>query len=136
MQKKPLLFSESFQGLKARWTLLFWSALIIGFIQLLDEAWWLLTNKWFWFSVLALVVIGGGYNAYKLNQRKTRTVTFGVDEAVATIMDDLRVECDLPSRSEVLRKAIQLLVVVSNSQQQGESIIIRKPDGSEVEILL
>lgn len=54
--------------------------------------------------------------------------TFNVDEKMVKVLEDLRIHYHASSRAEVLRKAVALLKIASESEAEGGSIIVRKDD--------
>lgn len=69
-KKRPYPFDGSLRSV-AFWLGFYLCALFfLGILLNLDHIWNCITSKTFWLSLLSIVVIGGGYNAYKLNAKK------------------------------------------------------------------
>ena len=43
---------------------------------------------------------------------------------------------DSDSMSEVIRRSVELLEILTERQQRGETLILRAPDGKETEVIL
>ncbi len=60
--------------------------------------------------------------------------TFSFDSKLVKLIDKLRAEMHAGSRSEVLRRAIKLLVLARDAEKNGAELILKK-DGNEQRII-
>ena len=57
--------------------------------------------------------------------------TFNIDDKMAQTLDDLKDHFGASSKAEVLRKAVALLKIASESEADDGSITIRKDDADQ-----
>jgi len=62
--------------------------------------------------------------------------TFKFDEKTTDLLDKLKKTTDASSRSEVIRKALRLLNVAYEANNDDKQIVIKDSDGKEQQILL
>lgn len=63
----------------------------------------------------------------KSNDRDS-VATFRVDPKMQAVLDNLKTKYGAASRSEILRRAVVLLELASEAQEQGGEVVIRKGD--------
>ena len=64
------------------------------------------------------------------------TTSFVVDEKSRRALDTLRDSINATSNAEVLRRALALLVLASETSNQGGTIVLRDKGGREREVVL
>ncbi|HEX9660977.1 MAG TPA: hypothetical protein VGB27_01720 [Candidatus Binatia bacterium] len=62
--------------------------------------------------------------------------TFNVDERMEQSLEELKKHFGASSKAEVIRKAIALLKVVTDSEDADGSITIQKKDGKEQKLII
>jgi hypothetical protein len=62
--------------------------------------------------------------------------SFNVDERLDQTLEELKRHYSASSKAEVLRKAVALLKVVQENEQQDGSIILRNSENEDVKVLV
>ncbi len=57
--------------------------------------------------------------------------TFKFDEKLTKTLDDLKTATGASSKAEIVRRAIALLKVVQEAQEDGGEVVIRTTDGED-----
>jgi hypothetical protein len=65
-----------------------------------------------------------------------KAVTFTIDENTEELLDKIKAQLGKTSRAEVLRKAIALLQVATEAEQDGGGIAVVDKDGDLIKIKL
>jgi hypothetical protein len=66
----------------------------------------------------------------------TKQRTYQSNSDTPAILRDLRAAFGLTTDSAVIRRALALARVIVRAAQGGDTIVVRKPDGGELEIVL
>jgi len=70
-----------------------------------------------------------------MSDRK-RPVNLTMSERTRSRIEVLKERLDSDSLSEVIRRSVELLEVLSERQSNGDAIILRATDGSEKEVII
>lgn len=70
-----------------------------------------------------------------MTERK-RPVNLTMSDRTRTRIEGLKGKLDSDSLSEVIRRSIELMDVLTERRLKGDAIILRSPDGSEMEVIL
>lgn len=67
---------------------------------------------------------------------RKRAVNMTMSVKTRARIDGLKETLDSDSLSEVIRRSVELLEILTKRQIQGDKIILRSPDGSETEVIV
>jgi len=70
-----------------------------------------------------------------MNYRK-RPMNLAMSQRTRERIEALKETLDSDSLSEVIRRSVDLLEVLTERQKKGDAIILRSPDGRETEVIL
>lgn len=70
-----------------------------------------------------------------MSERK-RPMNLAMSERTRGRIEALKETLDSDSMSEVIRRSVELLEILTERQQKGDAIILRAPDGKEREVIL
>ena len=67
---------------------------------------------------------------------RKRPMNLAMSERTRARIEGLKETLDSDSLSEVIRRSVELLEVLSERQANGDTIILRSPDGIEKEVII
>ena len=70
-----------------------------------------------------------------MSERK-RPVNLAMSERTRARMEALKETLDSDSLSEVIRRSVELLDILTERQMKGDAIILRSSDGKETEVIV
>ena len=70
-----------------------------------------------------------------MGERK-RPMNLAMSERTRARIMALKENLDSDSLSEVIRRSVELLEILTERQQKGDTIILRSPEGKETEVIV
>ena len=70
-----------------------------------------------------------------MSERK-RPMNLAMSERTRARIEALKDALDSDSLSEVIRRSVELLEILTERQQKGDTIILRSPEGKETEVIV
>lgn len=70
-----------------------------------------------------------------MSDRK-RPMNLTMSDRTRARIESLKEKLDSDSLSEVIRRSVELLEILSERQEKGDAIILRSQDGAEIEVII
>ena len=67
---------------------------------------------------------------------RKRPMNLAMSERTRARIEGLKERLDSDSLSEVIRRSVELLEILSERQAEGDALILRSPDGAEKEVII
>ncbi|SMX27308.1 hypothetical protein TRP8649_01411 [Pelagimonas phthalicica] len=70
-----------------------------------------------------------------MGERK-KPMNLAMSERTRSKIEALKERLDSDSLSEVIRRSVELLEILSDRQSNGDTIVLRTPEGKETEVII
>jgi hypothetical protein len=83
------------------------------------------------FAIIFICIFG--YVTYKYTNE---SISFDFGEDIVKVIDKLKVSIRAPSRSEVIKRAVVLLKIASDTESDGGKFLLKYKNGKERRIII